>query len=242
MAVIQRRGGTTIRPPTEAVEVTRGASAVMYRVGGHSYPMRSVAQCNTCQSHYRIEIENLLARGYTYATIWRSLPDKGQEAVSIDSMRNHVSNGHMPLDEMTMRVLLEDRAQELGKSIIEGATAMGDHIAFARIGVARALMDIQTGKQHVSVGQAIRMANLLAKVDLAQAAESMDQQSLMEGMMVYWQAVRRVCSPAQVQAIGQAINKNPVIQSLLMRAEEGDMAIEVEATPVSAEGDDDSDE
>lgn len=233
-----RHGGTMVVVPSDAAEVIRGRSAIMYRIGGRLYPFRTVPQCDTCQSDFRIEIENLLLRGYTYTMIWRSLPEKGQRSTSIESIRTHVHRAHMPLDEMMSRVLIEDRANELGKSVTEGEQALADHIAFARVGVARVFNDIQSGRQHPNINHAIRLANLLVKVELAQSEGAMDNEVLQDGMAAYWDAVLRVCSPEQVQAIGQDINANPVIKRILEQNRERDA---IEANYV-IEGDDDDDD
>lgn len=209
-------------PPSQEV-ISHSNSTVSYRVGGREYPFRSEPNCLTCQSSYRIEIENALLKGYSYASISRSLP---QAQLTSDNIFDHVSRGHLPLDEHLRRVVIEQRATELGRDIQRAEGVLTDHIALARLGVQRVIERMQTGDLDPTIADGIQFANLLLRLDEF-AGESVDQQAVASSFMAFFEAAKSVMDPAQFTRFGRLLERNPVLNALSKKAAQ---VIEVEAS------------
>lgn len=201
-------------------------STVMYQVGGRRYPMRSAPLCNVCQSfEYRQEIENALLKSYSYAAIHRSLPpDAG---ISLDSIRNHVVSGHLPLDAAMRRVVIEERAREVGHSVEDHESTLADHITLAKLGVQSVIEQMARGELIPDMKDGIALAGLLARVQET-AGEGIDNEVMVQAFMVYMEAIRATCTPEQIRAIGESVANNPVMAGLMGRVQQ--------AIPVASNG------
>lgn len=227
MTLVVRDAGEQV-DVRSSTSVNRTRAAVMYRVGGRQYPMKSAPLCRVCQHHRRQEIESLVLQGVGYAAIVRRL-DLGNEvtsesgtvvvqAINSRNIGDHLHRGHMPVNESITRVIMEDRAKELGKAIDSEEEVLADHITFARVGVARVFSQMQEGKIEPTMAEAIRLARLLVQVDLRAAEEGADQDAFLQGFMAYARAIQKNCSPEQVRNIGRDISADPVMKSLLGRS------------------------
>lgn len=203
--------------PAMADSASRTNSAIMYRLGGRMYPLRSVPQCKVCNSHYRVEIERGLIKSYGYTAIHRSLPEQAKSELSIRNIEEHARR-HLPVDEGIRRAVIEARAKELGTSIEDAEGALVDHISFARVGVQKVFQAMSEGRLEPDVKDGIAFATLLLKVEQA-AGEGVDEEMLFGGFMAYLKAIRAVCTPDQVRAIGSQLRQDPVMRSLLARSE-----------------------
>lgn len=192
-------------------------ATVMYRLGGRRYPLRSAPNCHVCQSfEYRQEIESSLLKSYSVAAIHRSLPpDSG---ISIDSIRNHLNSGHLPLDAAMRRVVIEERAREMGLSVEDHEGAMADHITFAKLGVQSVVERMASGELVPDMKDGIALAALLARVQET-AGEGIDNEVMVQAFMVYMEAIRATCTPEQIRAIGEAVASNPVMAGLMGRVQ-----------------------
>lgn len=227
MSVVVREGAERVEVHT-GTDLNRSRSAVMYRVGGRQYPMKSAPQCKVCQHHSRQQIESLILQGVGYAAIVRRLglheevtDDQGRVVVQALTSRNvgeHIHNGHMPVNESITRVIMEDRARELGRDFEGDEANLADHITFARVSVARVFQRLQSGEIEPTMRDAIRLTTLLARIDLQAAEEGMDQDAMLRGFAVYMEAMREECTPQQIAAIGRRIVNDPVMRSLLGRS------------------------
>lgn len=212
-----------LRRSQEQEAASHSNSSITYRIGGREYPFRSEPNCLTCQSPYRTEIENALLKGYSYASVARSLP---QAELTAKHLYKHVTNGHLPLDEHMRRVIIDQRAHELGRDVHNAEGVLTDHITFARLGVQRVIEDIQTGRQKVSVGEGIQLASLLIRLDEF-AGESVDQHAIAASFMAFMEAAKTVMDPAQFTRFGQLLDRNPVLNALSKRTAQ---VVEVEAS------------
>lgn len=190
--------------------VSHSNSSVSYRIGGREYPLRSEANCLTCQSHYRVEIENALLKGYSYASVARSIPQAG---LSSQNIYEHVNNGHLPLDEHLRRVVIEQRATELGRDIQRSDGVLTDHITFARLGLQKVLERMQTGELVPGINEGIQFANLLFRLDEF-AGESVDQSAIAASFMAFMEAAKAVMDQAQFVRFGKLLDRNPVLHAL----------------------------
>lgn len=212
---------------------------LMTRVGGRSYPAKIVQQCKTCTSPYRTQIENALLKSYGYAAIARSLPEDSN--LNERNIMDHFRNGHLPIDESVRRVVIEEDARERGLDIEGYESTLANHVTFAKLGVQRVMQKMMSGELEPDLDHGIAFANLLLKVE-DKAGEGFDTEALTQGFIIYMDALRSVCSPAQVQAVTDAIASNPVMRALLSKddpkqrhAEHADGQVvpgEIEAGPV----------
>lgn len=205
-----------------------GESAVMTRVGGRTYPQKTQTRCKTCMSPHRTAIENALLKSYGYAAIVRSLPEDAD--LNERNIMDHYRNGHLPLDETVRRVLVEEDAKERGLDIEGYESTLANHITFAKLGVQRVMQRFMAGELEPDLDHGIAFASLLLKVE-EQAGQDVDMEAVTQGFIVYMEAVRQVCDPAQVQAIGEAISTHPVMRSLLNKtnASESEEPLDVPA-------------
>lgn len=188
----------------------------MYRVGGRRYPLRTHPNCHVCQSfEYRAEIENALLKGYSYATVQRSLPPEAK--IGVENIRNHVLGQHLPLDEAMRRVVMEERAREVGLSIEDHEGSLVDHIAFAKMGIQRVAERLAKGEIEPDVKDGIALASLLARIE-EEAGEGVDNEVMIQAFMVYMEAMRSICTAEQITAIRERIAANPVMAGLMSRA------------------------
>lgn len=211
----QRVGAEVVTRPGTAAERTQ--SAVMYRLGGRMYPMRTVPQCKVCQSHYRVEIERLLLRTYGYTAIWKSLPQQAQEDLSVRNITDHAKT-HLPIEESIRNAVVTARAKEIGLDIDAAEEALVDHISFAKVGLQDVYERMRDGRLTPDVKDGIAFANLLLKVQ-EQAGEGVDNEAMFQGFMAYLAAMRAVCTPEQMREIGQRLQANPVMKALWARGE-----------------------
>lgn len=214
----------------EALVVTRDSAertpaAIVYRIGGREYPMRSVPQCKTCQSHYRVEVENAILRGFGYAAVARHLPE--QAKLTAENVRDHVTNGHMPIEETVRRALLEQRAEEVGYD--EARQTIVDQIGFARVGLQRVFEQMSSGKLEPDISHGIAFARLLQDAE-ASAGGEIDRQMMLQGFMAYQEAIVATCTPEQVREISRVIKANPVLANIRSQRH----AIEAEARDADA--------
>lgn len=212
---VQLRVDTYSTAPAEGSATVDRPAALMYRIGGHRYPLRSEPKCKVCQSlEYRQEIETALLRGFSYTTIHRSLPERS--GLSVRNIRDHVENQHLPLDEAMRRVLIEETARERGLSIEDHEGTLVDHITFAKLGVQRVVEGMQNGTLVPDIKDGIALASLLVRIQET-AGEQVDNEVMVSAFRVYMDAIRRTCTPEQIRAIGEAISANPVMQGLMNR-------------------------
>lgn len=215
--------------PRMGTSTTVTRSAVMYRLGGRTYPMHSNPQCKVCQSPYRMEIERAFIRSYGPTTIHRSLPPDVQEKILVRNISDHCSR-HLPVDHTIRQAVIEARARELGTDVESATGALADHIVFAKVGLQRVYERIVEGEVVPDVKDGIAFAQLLLRVE-EQAGQGVDEEIMARGFMSYLKAMREVCTPEQIQQMSVLIREDPTMNALLNMSERaGSREIEVSAT------------
>lgn len=180
----------------------RGESVIEYRLGGKVYSMRKVNGCKTCESDYRVEIEIGLLKGYAYTKIARSLPEDSN--LTARNIGDHSRNGHLPIDASIQKIIIDERAGELGLDIDEYEGTLADYRTFIRLGVQRSLELMQEGKLYIDTDHAIQFA--MAEVKLQQqAGEAVNQQAVIQSLIILRNAVEKVCTPKQIEDIKREI-------------------------------------
>lgn len=197
-------------------------SMVMTRIGGVEYPMRSVPTCRTCQSPYRVEIENDLLRGYSYAAIARGIEGRAPGNLphpSAESISAHLSNQHMPVQAAAQRRLIERRAEEIGRNIENEVEALADHVTLARMVVARGFERLQSGEIQPDLDEALAASRFLFQVEQQQDTSDLDQQALLQVLHAYMEITQQFVPPEQWEAYGRAVRSHPIIREMAERQE-----------------------
>jgi len=199
--------------PPVGSSTTVSRSAVSYRLGGRTYPLRSEPKCKVCQSPYRLEIERSLIKSYGPTAVYRSLPPQAQSDLTVRNISDH-ARLHLPVDQTIRQAAMEARARELGTTFEDAEGALVDHIVFAKVGLQRVYERMASGEIEPSVTDGIAFAQMLLKID-EKAGEGIDQEMMARGFMVYVRAMQQVCTPDQIQQMSAIIQSDPLMKSLL---------------------------
>lgn len=205
-------------------------SAVAYRIAGHWYPAKTVAQCATCQSPFRSEIERGLLEGRSYTTILGHLP--GDHRLTPKHLSEHIQQRHLPIDIAVRRAIAEERAREMGTSIEDAVGTIVDQRALAKMVVTLGFERIAKGEIKVGVEQALQAANLIEQME-RNDEDSADAAAMGATLHKYMEAVNQVLTPEQQTALGALLRAQPEFRDM---AHEGEV-IEVEVIELE-EGDD----
>jgi len=191
-----------------------------YRIGGREYPMVRVPQCLTCNSPYRFEIEESIVSGRTWTKISESLAiTYGDEfAISVDALKDHFQNGHMPLEQAETRTLIETRARRVGKRIEDSAEELVDGITLLSAVVVKTFEEIASGRKTPDISDGIRAAKLLADFGEYDGG-GIDQQAYVEAFLVYQEEAEKVMGAELFAQFGEALAANPVLAALASRYE-----------------------
>ena len=204
--------GNEIVPATRDGVERNVQAGVMYRVGGRSYPMRSVPQCKTCQSHFRLQVEDLIIRGYAYEVIVRDLDERA--GLSRRNLEDHVSNGHMPLREVARRVVLDRRAEEIG--LDEYQQSLVEQVGFAKNGLQQVYEMMANGTLIPTIDHGIAFMKFLQQIE-EEAGADLDREMLQQSILTYQDAIVRHASPEIAKRIAREIQADPVLSRLVAK-------------------------
>jgi hypothetical protein len=137
--------------------------------GSHLEP-----RCRVCRNDaLRPKVNDLLARGSSYALIVRALEDDNskldpRDRVTVDSVRNHCSR-HFPAQnaaQATYREILERRARENGLDFIEGVATALTPVAYFETVLEKAYESLVNSDTKVDVNTGMTAAaRLQAYID-----------------------------------------------------------------------------
>lgn len=195
----------TDRPP--------GASVAMYRLGGREYPLRSAQGCKTCDSPYRLDVEQQIAAGHSYASIVRGLPDDA--GLTPANVRAHLVAGHLPLQVEALRRIAEDRADAIGRDVEAGVASLVDQVVLARTVVQRSFERIAAGAVEPEVADGIAAARLLHQMGVDD--QQGDRDLWTEAFMVYHDVARRLMPPEMFERFGDELRASPILRGLQER-------------------------
>lgn len=191
------------------------SSVASYRLGGKTYPLKTSTECFTCQSPFRASVERAILRGYSYRTISDHLP--ADHAIPPRDLAHHVKSGHMPLAESVKRVIIEERAKELGRDVVEFEGNLADHITLARMVASRSFERMIDGDEEPTIDQGLRAADILARLGLGEAA--LDQEAAMGAFMLCITHAQAVMDAEQWSRYISALADDPELGVLSDRIE-----------------------
>lgn len=198
------------------------ASAMMYEVGGKSYPMRVCVQCKVCNSPYRVQIEDALIAGYGYAAIARSLPEDAR--INARNINVHRRQGHLPLNLAVRTELIAERVREAGERIEEAAVSVVDQVLLARTVVQRTFERIAAGEIEPDISDGLAAAKLLVQVGQYDGSD-IDREGMVQIIAAYMEAVSAEVDPLSLARIGARLRGHPVLEKMAERAQRGQLQI-----------------
>ena len=189
-------------------------SMVMVRIGRHTYPYRTEPQCSVCQCAYRMDVERALVHGDSYKTIRDAFIGRAPEPPSIDSMREHVSRGHLPLPQATSRLMLEQRAKTLGKDIETGAESLIDYGVVSEEIIRKGFQRLQDGEIEPSMGDLIKAMEFQAKLDASTPSGDLSMEVWTEALMEYFEIARKMMPPELWERFIVETSRSPVLKAI----------------------------
>jgi hypothetical protein len=131
-------------------------------------------RCRVCRNdEVRKKVNDLLARGSSYAMIVRALGEQNAAAVSVNSIRNHASR-HFPVQNVakaTYREIVERRAREAEIDFVNGVATALTPLAFYEVVMNEAFRRLVDGGVEVSVDTGLRAAEKLQALIDARAGQ-----------------------------------------------------------------------
>lgn len=195
----------------------RPGSVVMVDIGGRRYPMKTVAQCRTCMSPYRLEIEQAILEQHSYMSIAQTLVDRDQGRLphpGHQSIRDHVLKNHMPIGPTAERALVEERAKQIGRDIENSTTGLADYASVNKIIVQRGMDRLARGELQPSMSElltAIRMQHVMEST----TEDGLDSAAWQEALVAYLEVAQQFIPPDKMQAYGQALTNHPVLRAMM---------------------------
>jgi hypothetical protein len=189
----------------------------MIEVNGQKYPMKTVPQCRTCMSPYRLEIEQAVLEQRSYQKIADAVADRKPGVhpnPGYQSIRDHVNKGHMPIGPTAERALVEARAKDIGRDIETYAAGLADYRSVNQIIIQRGMDRLARGELKPS------MAELLTAIRQEHAMETatdstVTEEAYQQAIIAYMEVAQAFIPPDRFQEYGQALARHPVIRALM---------------------------
>lgn len=201
-----------------------GGSSTMVRVGNGVYPLYVDPNCHTCQSPHRMFIENQLVQFGGYAAIARqvlTMPKRpGWPPPSARSIARHVKNKHVISPALIRRIIAEQRASDQGLSLYEADTIL-TKAAYAELVMYRAAERMNDGEVEPSIRDGLDAARFLQTLEGGTDQQSGFTQEIWEAIFfTVYDVMSRELIPEDFQRVADAINRNPMIQALMAKAQQ----------------------
>ena len=143
------------------------------KIDGELFLYRAIPQCKVCTSGDEIRryVDDLLLfpKGYkeilkTIQPLEEKLGIEPEDRISYSSIRTHYRN-HLPLDKKAVREVIERKANQKGKSIIDADGNLLTPEAFYEVIVAKGFEDIVSGQVRPTLSQTFQAMGLLQKLE-----------------------------------------------------------------------------
>lgn len=201
------------------------------QVGGRKFPVKHDPRCGVCTSPYRLDIERALVAGYAYNRIRESLPDEeGVSKPSVQTMKNHVGNMHVPLPEFQKRAIVEKRAKELGKSIEEGQDMLIDYMGVNEMLIQHGFEALQDGRINMKASDLIGALKFQHEIEQSQQG-SVDDEVWAEALMEYLRIAKSLMPEDMWNQFGGELQNSQILIAIANKMN-GDNAEEVEVKEI----------
>lgn len=195
----------------------RPGSVVMIEVNGQRYPMKTVQQCRTCMSPYRLEIEQAVLEQRSYQKISDAVADRDPGTLpnpSYQSIRDHVNKGHMPIGPTAERALVEARAQQIGRDIENYAAGLADYVSVNQIIIQRGMDRLARGELKPSMAELLTAIRMQHSIETA-SDDGVDAQAWQEALVAYMEVAQAFIPQEHFQAYGAALAQHPVLRAMM---------------------------
>lgn len=193
------------------------ASAIMVEVGGQRFPMKSVSNCRTCQSPYRLEIEQAICAGASYASAADVPAGRAPGRLAhptAANIRYHVDNKHMPLGATMQHLLIVDRAKEIGRSIEDSSTSLVDYVATNRAIIQKGMDRISTGELQPNMSELLTAIRIEHQVQAA-SGDGLDTEAWQGALIAYMEVATAFIPQERLGEYGRALAKHPILRALV---------------------------
>lgn len=213
--------------PLRRVMVNDGnVSTIMFEIGGELYPFTTVRGCYVCNAEpeVRYQVESGLRLSLSYAEIER------RTGIGVISVANHNRKGHMPIEILSARAIVEADLKARGINPDEAEGFLVDQIAFARVGMQVAFERMVKGEIKPNMRDGIAFANFLARAEAsALGAGNVDMDVMSDLFTVYYESVRQVVDDETMHVINREIEAHPLMLKLRMMSEARREAAQIES-------------
>lgn len=195
----------------------RPGSVVMIEVNGQRYPMKTVPQCRTCMSPYRLEIEQAVLEQRSYQKIADAVADREPGTLpnpGYQSIRDHVNKNHMPIGPTSERALVEERAKQIGRDIENYASGLADYVSVNQIIIQRGMDRLARGELKPSMSELLTAIRMQHSIETS-TDEGVDAQAWQEAIVAYMEVAQRFIPREHFQAYGAALAQHPVLRALM---------------------------
>lgn len=199
---------------------------VQVQIGSQVYDAVYEPTCKTCTHPARMLIEEALLKNYSYrqvATQYSGTEIEGPEGtrvtlpvISHQSINNHFTRGHMPLEAATLRKLAERRAATIGNAYEERAEQFVDHVVLAEATITRTYERLVAGQIQPEVKDGLAAAALMQKVE-SDTTAGLDAEAWSEAMTIYFETAREVMDDPTWHRFTQALGLNPILRAIERR-------------------------
>lgn len=170
-------------------------------VGEHAYPYKVEPRCRACSSPGRLAMEKALVRGWTYERI---VEEHGTGGVSARSLRNHVSQGHVPIHAPAVRKAVEEHSQSVSAALAPAIEATAANLSFAHAVVERVRRRLDDGEIEPTVRDGLAAARLIADSDAGSDPAAVEEWQ--DQLIATLEMVREIMSPEQFADLAARLN------------------------------------
>lgn len=172
-------------------------------IDGELYLYKRSSQCKICNTSddLRSIIDSLLLFPKTYIEVLRAIeplqekldiPDN--ERINYENIRNHQKN-HLPFEKRLVREIVERRAREKNRSILDTGERLLTAEAFYEVIVAKGWEDIANGYTRPTLTQTMNAMEMLQKLE-TQGEDSYRPEDLINQLDMILMAIREVVPDA----------------------------------------------
>lgn len=196
--------------------------AAIVTIAGQEYPVKTVSNCWVCQSPRRSYIEEQIIAGMGYKTIAEGLTadlDADDEQghlppPTVRSLQNHVKRNHMPIVATTERMLIEQRAKDLGRDIEGHLGSLVDYTTVNQIVIQRGMARIAKGEIEPTVAETLAAIRQQHTIEQS-VGEGLDVETMQDALYCYMEIAREFIPPDLMSQYGQALKKHPVLRAIM---------------------------
>lgn len=202
------------------------SSPPMIRVGGVDFPMKRESHCHVCLSPHRMEMERGLIAGYSYRSIIESiegLDHQGKAVPDVESLKGHMSRGHMPLPQVSQRKAIERRAEEIGRSIETDEEPLADPSAVIDTIIQHGFERIARNELRPNTSELIGALKLRLQIDQANNADGVDQETWRAALMTMMEIFQRRLPSELWQGCLAEFAQHPVLRAMSTRTVPGEI-------------------